>query len=303
MAERKDNPRKQARSARAQRHVEQMAARFDKEIERSLGGVRRFDAPVGAQVEGRVPEVGVVAADSVAAILENGRGRAEYCDLAVIDFASFTNPAGGYLRGSWGQEQALCAESFLYNVLERQGDWYGENRRRNINCELYRNRALAVPKVRFSREKIHAYADVIVAAAPNARRAREDYKVADDVLVRAMRDRIRFALDIVDALGHKKVVLGAWGCGAFGWDAQVVAELFREELAGGSHGIDLAIFAVPRDRFNDDLAHFEHALAAFPEKNPVSFAEVLAERAAAAEAAAAAAADEAVEEDDWRKYL
>ena len=33
---------------------------------------------------------------------------------------------------------SLCRESFLANVLERFGDWYAENRRRNINCELYR---------------------------------------------------------------------------------------------------------------------------------------------------------------------
>ena len=303
MAERNTNPRKQARAREAQRHTEQMAARFGREIERSTAGIRRFEAPVKTQVEGRVPEVRVLDADAVAAILENGRGRAEYCDLAVLDFASFTNPGGGYIRGSWAQEEALCAGSFLYNVLEGQGDWYGENRRRNINCDLYRNRALVVPKVRFSREKIHAYADVLVVAAPNARRAREEYKVKEDALVRAMRDRIRFALDIVDALGHRQVVLGAWGCGAFGWDADLVAELFREELAAGAHGIELAIFAVPRDRFNENLACFEHALSTFPERNQVSFADALAERRAAEQAAAAAEDDEDEEEDDWRKYL
>ena len=303
MAERNPNPRKQARAREAQRHTEQMAARFGREIERSAAGVRRFEAPVKTQVEGCVPEVRVLDADAVAAILENGRGRAEYCDLAVLDFASFTNPGGGYIRGSWAQEEALCAGSFLYNALEGQGDWYGENRRRNINCDLYRNRALVVPKVRFSREKIHAYADVLVVAAPNARRAREEYKVREDALVRAMRDRIRFALDIVDALGHRQVVLGAWGCGAFGWDADLVAELFREELAAGAHGIELAIFAVPRGRFDDHLARFEHVMAAFPEENPVSFADALAERRVAEQAAAAAEDDEDEGEDDWRKYL
>ena len=168
MADRKPNSKKQARAEKAQRHAEQMAARFGKEIERSLAGVQRLEAPVTSEVEGRVPEVRVMAADAVAAILENGRGRAEFCDLAVLDFASFTNPGGGYIRGSWAQEEALCAESFLYNVLEKQGDWYGENRRRNINCDLYRNRALVVPKVRFSREKIHAYADVLVVDPPRA---------------------------------------------------------------------------------------------------------------------------------------
>ncbi len=302
MADRKPNPKKQARAEKARRHTEQMAARFGKEIERSLAGVRRVEAPVEVEVEGRVPEVRVMAADAVTAILENGRGRVEFCDLAVLDFASFTSPGGGYSRGSWAQEEALCAESFLYNVLERQGDWYGENRRRNINCDLYRSRALVVPGVRFSRDKIHAYADVLVVAAPNARRAREEYKVAEDTLVRAMRERIRFALDIVDALGHKQVVLGAWGCGVFGWDAELVSELFREELAAGAHGIELAIFAVPRDRFNENLACFEHVLATFPEGNPVRFADALAERRAAEQIAAAAEQDDE-EEDDWRKYL
>lgn len=297
----RSNPRKQARAAAAERHTEQVAVRFGKEIERSSAGVRRVEAPVSVEVTGCVPEVRVVDADSVAAILENGRGRAEYCDLAVLDFASFVNPGGGYIRGAWAQEKALCSESFLYNVLESQRDWYGENRRRNINCELYRNRGLVVPKVRFARDKIHAYADVLVIAAPNARRAREEYGVKEGVLERAMRERIRFALDVVDMLGHKKVVLGAWGCGVFGWDADTVAELFREELARGTHAIELAIFAISRNRFNENLQHFEHAFAAFPEKNAVSYAEAAAERAAAAAEAEAQEEDE--EEDDWRKYL
>lgn len=299
----RSNPRKLARANEAKRHTEQMAARYGREIERSLAGVRRVEAPVRSEVEGCVPEVTVMAADAVAAILERGRGRAEFCDLAVLDFASFVNPGGGYIRGAWAQEEALCAESFLYNVLEKQGDWYGENRRCNINCELYRNRGLVVPKVRFTREKLHAYADVLAVAAPNARRSRQEYHVKDEVLVRAMRERIRFALDVVDALGHKKVVLGAWGCGVFGWEADVVAELFREELAAGAHGVEQVVFAVPRDRFNDNLAQFEHAFAAFPDKNLVSFAQIAAERAAAAEREAAAAAQDDEDEDDWRKYL
>ena len=78
---------------------------------------------------------------------------------------------------------------------------------------------------------------------------------------------------------------------------------FREELAAGAHGVEQVVFAVPRDRFNDNLAQFEHAFAAFPDKNPVSFAQIAAERAAAAEREAAAAAQDDEDEDDWRKYL
>lgn len=67
----RSNPRKQARAAAAERHTEQVAVRFGKEIERSSAAVRRIEAPVSVEVTGCVPEVRVVDADSVAAILEN----------------------------------------------------------------------------------------------------------------------------------------------------------------------------------------------------------------------------------------
>ncbi|WP_066833639.1 TIGR02452 family protein [Collinsella ihumii] len=302
MAERRENPRKAARADAAKKHIEQMAARYAKEIEQAQQGTVRYDgAPAHEVEEGRVPQVSVVDADAVAVILENGRGRAAFCDLAVLDFASFVNPAGGFSRGAAGQEQSLCRESYLGNVLETFGDWYAENRRRNLNCELYRNRALVVPAVRFGRGKIHAYADVVVAAAPNARRARSEYKVSDEVLADAMRDRIRFVLDLIDARGIKKAVLGAYGCGAFGWDASAVAEMFRAELASGAHALEEVWFAIPKTRYDDNLPRFEHAFACFPEQNGESYSDMQAARAkAAADAAAEAAAEE---EDDWRKYL
>ena len=83
-----------------------------------------------------LPEVTVLDASATQAILDNGRGYAQFCDMAVLAFASFTNPGGGYIQGYLGQEATLCADSYLYNVLDKQRKWYGENRRRNINCEL-----------------------------------------------------------------------------------------------------------------------------------------------------------------------
>lgn len=303
----RENPRREARRVAAEQHTDEVATRLAKDIARSLEGVVRYEgAPKAEVAETCVPAVTVEATDAVAAILEHGRGYAQFCDLAVLDFASFVNPGGGYIRGGLAQEEALCTESYLYNVLNEQRDWYGENRRRNINCELYRDRALMVPAVRFERGKMHAYADVIVAAAPNAQRARADYHVAEDTLAAAMRDRIRFVLSIIDALGREKAVLGAYGCGVFGWDAEQVAELFREELASGVHGVKEVVFAIPRTRYDDNLAKFEHAFSAFPEAPATSYAEAAREaaaRAAAEESAREAQADDDEDEDDWRKYL
>lgn len=302
--ERRQNPRREARAKAAEQHTAEVARRLEKDIERSLTGTLRFDgAPKAEVAEPCVPEVSVVAQDSVAAILENGRGYAQFCDLAVLDFASFVSPGGGYIKGSWAQEQALCADSYLYNVLAQQRDWYGENRRRNINCELYRERALVVPAVRFERGKMHAYADVVVAAAPNAKRARADYHVSEEALAASMRDRIRFVLAIIEALGREKAVLGAYGCGSFGWDAEQVAEMFREELASGEHGVKQVIFAIPRTRYDENLPKFEHAFSAFPEAPATSYAEAAAAAARAQEAAAAAVVEDDEDEDDWRKYL
>ena len=251
-----------------------------------------------------LPEVTVLDASATQAILDNGRGYAQFCDMVVLAFASFTNPGGGYIQGYLGQEATLCADSYLYNVLDKQRKWYGENRRRNINCELYRNRALVVPAVRFDRNHVHAYADVIVAAAPNVKRARQEYRVSDDALLDALRDRIRFVLAICDELGREKLVLGAWGCDNNGFDAETVAELFREELASGDFKVKQVFFAVPSTRWDEDFAKFEHVLANFPERNEESYAQVAA-RAAAARAAeqAQAAAEDEEDDDDWRKYL
>lgn len=251
-----------------------------------------------------LPEVTVLDASATQAILDNGRGYAQFCDMAVLAFASFTNPGGGYIQGYLGQEATLCADSYLYNVLDKQRKWYGENRRRNINCELYRNRALVVPAVRFDRNHVHAYADVIVAAAPNAKRARQEYRVSDDALLDALRDRIRFVLAICDELGREKLVLGAWGCDNNGFDAEAVAEIFRKELASGDFKVKQVFFAVPSTRWDEDFAKFEHVLANFPERNEESYAQVAA-RAAAARAAeqAQAATEDDEDEDDWRKYL
>lgn len=261
-------------------------------------------APAAEEPAPVLPEVTVLDASATQAILDNGRGYAQFCDMAVLDFASFTNPGGGYIQGYLGQEATLCADSYLYNVLDKQRKWYGENRRRNINCELYCNRALVVPAVRFDRNHVHAYADVIVAAAPNAKRARQEYRVGDDALLDALRDRIRFVLAICDELGREKLVLGAWGCDNNGFDAEAVAELFRKELASGDFKVKQVFFAVPSTRWDEDFAKFEHVLANFPERNEESYAQVAA-RAAAARAAeqAQAAAEDDEDDDDWRKYL
>jgi len=48
--------------------------------------------------------------------------------------------------------------------------------------------------------------------------------------------RILRVLEVARALGSTALVLGAWGCGAFGNDARRTAEDFREALESGFDG-------------------------------------------------------------------
>lgn len=77
-------------------------------------------APAAEKPAPVLPEVTVLDASATQAILDNGRGYAQFCDMAVLAFASFTNPGGGYIQGYLGQEATLCADSYLYNVLDKQ---------------------------------------------------------------------------------------------------------------------------------------------------------------------------------------
>jgi hypothetical protein len=51
-----------------------------------------------------------------------------------------------------------------------------------------------------------------------------------------MRRRIAKVLAVALLHGHHTLVLGAWGCGAFGNDSEEVAELFHEALTGSYSG-------------------------------------------------------------------
>ncbi len=85
----------------------------------------------------------------------------------------------------------------------------------------------------------------ITAPAPNARVAlQRDHRRGDEIAT-VMAERIERVLALAAMNGHRSVVLGAWGCGAFGGDAEVVAGLFHEALTNTFRGAFEAVtFAV-----------------------------------------------------------
>lgn len=73
--------------------------------------------------------------------------------------------------------------------------------------------------------------DVLTCAAPYAP------TIGKFESAKLLRVRIHRILSIARAYGYSSLVLGAWGCGAFGNDAKHTAQDFREALEGEFIGV------------------------------------------------------------------
>lgn len=158
-------------------------------------------------------------------------------DVAVLNFASARNQGGGFLSGAIAQEEDLCRCSSLYGCLKRKPMFYNEN----IMCEtnFYTDGIIYSPKVPFFRDQYNLFLEdpftlsVISAPAPNVRSMSAEtteHEAFDEVMKGLLFNRAVKILQIAEAHGHNTIVLGAWGCGAFGNDPGLVAMSFLEAL-------------------------------------------------------------------------
>ncbi|GGL64958.1 TIGR02452 family protein [Streptomyces fumigatiscleroticus] len=158
-------------------------------------------------------------------------------DVAVLNFASARNPGGGYLNGAQAQEEALCRASALYTCLLRAPEFYGHHRAHRD--PFYTDRVIhspAVPVFRDDRGRLldEPYtAAFLTAAAPNAGVVLRTAPERAAELPRALTVRAGRVLETALAHGHRRLVLGAWGCGVFRNDPAQVAGAFRELLGPG----------------------------------------------------------------------
>jgi len=144
--------------------------------------------------------------------------------MAALNFASYTNPGGMFIKGSRAQEECLCHASFLYNVLQPfQKEYYDKNYL-NKNKGLYLNRALYSPDIYFFNEDEVYPCDIITCAAPNWSAAHWT-NVTREENYQVLQSRIKFVLDIALDQHAETLVLGAYGCGVFRQNPRDVATI------------------------------------------------------------------------------
>lgn len=172
--------------------------------------------------------------------------------VVVLNYASARNPGGGFLGGAKAQEEELCRCSCLYPTLLTQPRYYEHNREQQTL--LYSDFLIYSPSVPFIRlatnepflERPFVVA-VITAPAPNAGALARNEPHAAGELPSTFERRWANVLAVAEDNHARALVLGAWGCGAFGNDPTLVATTARTVL--GSVRFDgvfeRVVFAIP----------------------------------------------------------
>ncbi len=180
---------------------------------------------------------------------EIAQSLAEAGPVAVLNFASARNPGGGFLNGAKAQEEDLCRCSALYSTLLQHQEYYDANREQG--SLLYTDYTIFSPNVPFFKVRGTGallrdpfMASVITAPAPNTR----PYMLAfgDPVLLeQCFERRWRNVLAVAHAHSVPTILLGAWGCGAFGGDPVVASRTAKVALEDFAPAFRRVVFAVP----------------------------------------------------------
>lgn len=169
--------------------------------------------------------------------------------VACLNFASATKPGGGYRSGAQAQEESLARASALAAALRAVPEFYKFHQ--SHPDARYSDRVIYSPEVPVFRDDSGRLIDpypvsFLTAAAPNA-----GVLPAGEDLTPVLQRRAARVLGVAHRHGHRRLVLGAWGCGVFRNDPRQVAAVFAEHLSpsGGYGGrFDLVVFAVPDER-------------------------------------------------------
>lgn len=155
-----------------------------------------------------------------------------YHNPFVMNFANAVTPGGGFLTGAPAQEESLCRNSTLYTSLTSRTAslMYRYNKFRPLASDYM----LLSPQVCVFRDAQGVLMEepymVSVLTTPAPNRKKEAAKIAEEAIEETMKRRIRIMLHVAMRNGYKNLILGAWGCGAFGHDPQAVSEYFRSIL-------------------------------------------------------------------------
>jgi len=192
-----------------------------------------------------------------ATTLEVGRRLSKATGVLALNFASATTPGGGFLSGARAQEESIARSSGLYRCLARNPMY---SFHRELGDPAYTDYVIYSPDVPVFRTDDGVLLaepwvlSIVTCPAVNASGLARQAPGRLPTIRSIMSARTRKVLSVACSHGHSHIVLGAWGCGAFGISGELMAEVFQEQLFGPFAGVfDTVVFAItdwsPEQRF------------------------------------------------------
>ena len=193
---------------------------------------------------------------------------------AVHNFASASNPGGGVTRGANAQEECLCRCSNLYFCLNGPDMWNAFYMpHRQAHNPIHNDDIIFTPGIKVFKtdtsmpdkmqEKDWYDVDVITCAAPNLREQPSNGYNSGDGDKKAMisgqelrklhEKRLERILDVAVMNGEEAVILGAFGCGAFRNQPEIVAEAAANVIQNYRKAfrvIEFAVYCGPKEDRN-----------------------------------------------------
>ena len=182
--------------------------------------------------------------------------------IAVLNFASAKRPGGGVWNGAGAQEESLCRASTLYSCLSTEyldDNFYSYHKGKKRE---YSDRIIYTPNVLVFKSDDNIFSemlnendwykiDVISCAAHNQRA----YKVKYEKLKKINYDKIKAIIECAVENNVDNLILGAFGCGAFGNDPHLVSKTFKKILIDEEYykyfkNVHFAIFTFLKDTKN-----------------------------------------------------
>ena len=154
--------------------------------------------------------------------------------VLVLNFANPVNPGGGVRRGARAQEEDLCRKSSLLLALEDVSakEYYRYNS--TLGSLMGSDAMIMNPTVEIIKDlngellEDSTIVSVMTCAAPVISRGL--FGIGQEDFEKLFFNRIVSTIKVAAYYGYKYLVLGAWGCGAFGNDAKTVSYLYYKVL-------------------------------------------------------------------------
>ena len=204
---------KSARAKIAKEHTKQMQEKYADEINECVERSRIYDnSNTSLKVSENIPTVIVDDIDSVGAIFKYGNKK-----TCVLNFSSYKNPGGMFIKGSKAQEECLCRRSNLYPVLK------------SFVYPLPKISTIYTPGISVIKDnKYNLYGipyKVNVLSAAMCKLHEGDVFTKEHCLL--AKQKIEHLLKTALHFNQRKLVLGAWGCGAYHCPPDTIAKIFK----------------------------------------------------------------------------